>query len=520
MPIPSPNSSCNTEVDLEQLRPGIRLLSAALTVTPNAAIISIVVAAILGAVIWAKFGSEAVLIWLAVAAFVQVSRIGAAVCIKRRGLLTVNPALTFRLLLTATLLSGLTWGAALPLIGAQLPTVWQLLVLTVIGGLASGAISTLGNSLALLSAFIIAAVAPASIWLILQDDTVSRVAGVLAVLYAINLSILGRGTAKRARELAQLAYENTDLARDLRYEKQAVDDANRELRRALNKQRKIESELREHRDGLEEIVAAQTADLVRAKENAEAASRAKSDFLTNVSHELRTPMHAILGFASIGERKAGERPQLQKYLRRIHESGHRLLLLVNDLLDLSKLESGRIDFRPCELDVLGLIEEAYAELESLFDEKHLRLHVERERPDRDYRCYGDRALLLQVITNLLGNAIRFSPSESRIIVHLAEATCDKRDGLILGFRDYGAGVPASELETVFDEFVQSTTTRTGARGTGLGLSICKRLVIQHTGRLWAETTEQGALFRVWLPAAASESHSATSASARSLELLK
>ena len=492
----------STELDLARLQPEIRLLSEAVAVVRNAAVINLLAMAILSATIWVKFDRQVVLVWVITVVLVQVFRIGSGLYIENRDLLNVDPGLTFRLLLAASFFSGLGWGVALPLMGEHLPVAWQLLVLTVIGGLASGAISTHGNSLALLLAFVFAAVTPASLWLFAQGDSLSRVAGVLALFYAGNLAILGRGTARRAKELAQLAYENGGLARDLLRKKQAVDDVNRELRRAFHKRRNVESELREHRDSLEEIVAAQTADLVHAKDVAEAASIAKSEFLANISHELRTPMHAILSFATIGVRKTDEHSALQKYFRRIHESGHRLLLLLNDLLDLSKLDSGRINFEPEDQDALALVDCAYAEIESLFSEKDLRFEMRCESPDADYRCHGDRKLLLQLFTNLFSNAIKFSPQNTSIIATVAHMTQEQRAGILIGVRDHGVGIPESELGRVFDRFVQSSLTKTGAGGTGLGLAICKTIVDQHTGRLWAETTDEGALFHVWLPAAA------------------
>lgn len=500
-----PHKLDDTRLDLAQLRPDIRLLSDAVAFTRHAIVINLLVAAILSATLWVKTERYMVLAWVMTVVLVQVSRIATGLCIKNRNLLATDPNLTFRLVLGGSLLSGLGWGMALPLMGEHLPTVWQMLVLMVIAGLASGAISTLGNSLSLLMGFIFAATMPACIWLFMQGDMLSRVASLLALVYAVNLAILGRGTARRARELAQLAYENSVLACDLLHEKHAVDEANRELRRAFDKQREVESELREHRDSLEQTVAAQTADLTRAKETAEAASIAKSEFLANISHELRTPMHAILSFATIGVRKADERSALHKYFRRIHESGHRLLLLLNDLLDLSKMDSGKVNFRPDFFDPLALLDCAYAQIESLFNDKNLRLEMQCESSDDDRQCYGDRNLLLQLFTNLFSNAIKFSPEDTCIIVSVARMALDGRDGVVIGVHDHGVGIPEAELDRVFDRFVQSSLTKTGAGGTGLGLAICKTIVDQHAGRLWAEATGEGALFRVWLPVSADHS---------------
>lgn len=487
-----------TEFDVAQLQPQIRLLTDAVRVTRNAALISVVVAGILGVTLWLKFELVPVFGWLAAVVAVQVFRVGTEIAARRR-LLQTDPELTFRLLLAGAFVSGLTWGAALPLLGPHIPVTWQLLILTVIGGLSSGAISTLGNSFALLSAFIFAAAVPASVWFLMRGDSLGAVTGILALVYALNLAFLGAGTARRARDLAQLAYENAGLARDLLHEKRALDDANRDLRRAMHAQHEVEAELREHRDHLEKVVAEQTADLVRAKEAAEAANAAKSEFLANVSHELRTPMHAVLSFAVIGGRKTDSQSSLQKYFRRIHDSGHRLLLLLNDLLDLSKLDSGRVEFDPQELDPVALLRCAHAEIESLFHEKNLRFLLECDPPDAQYRCVGDRKLLLQLFSNLFGNAVKFSRRDANIVVMVAAMTDEQRDGLVISVRDYGVGIPDAELQRVFDRFVQSSKTSTGAGGTGLGLAICKAIVEQHDARVWAESVADGALFRVWLP---------------------
>ena len=200
------------DLDVAQLQPHIRLLTDAVRVTRNAALINMIVAGILGLTLWLKFELVLAFGWLAVVVVVQVFRVAAEIAARRR-LLQTDPKLTFRLLLTGAFFSGLTWGATLPLLGAYVPITWQLLILTVIGGLSSGAVSTLGNSFALLSSFIFAAAVPASVWFLVRGDSLGVVTGILALIYALNLAFLGAGTARRARELAQLAYENAGLAR-------------------------------------------------------------------------------------------------------------------------------------------------------------------------------------------------------------------------------------------------------------------------------------------------------------------
>ena len=225
-----------------------------------------------------------------------------------------------------------------------------------------------------------------------------------------------------------------------------------------------------------------TTDLQEAKKMAEAANNAKSTFLSNVSHELRTPMHGILSFASFGIKKhATANPdKILDYFQKIRQSGETLLMLLNDLLDLAKLESGKItfEFRPADLGLL--IDSMVDECNSLASERNLT--IRGEHPEASEKIVLDADKIKQVLRNLLSNAIKFSPEGGTIDISIFK----KANSVVVSVRDQGTGVPENELGSVFDKFFQSSKTKASAGGTGLGLPICRGIIAAHKGRIWAE----------------------------------
>ncbi len=277
----------------------------------------------------------------------------------------------------------------------------------------------------------------------------------------------------------------------------------------ITARKEAEAELTKHRDNLQALVHEQTAKLEEALILARAAANAKAEFLANMSHELRTPMHAILSFSEMGVEKSRRLgvDKLEHYFDRIGQSAERLLELINNLLDLSKLESGHEKMEWQTVDVLHLARQAGDDLESLIQNRHLTLHVAVE--DTSTEIQGDRKRIAQVVHNLLSNAIKFSPDHGAIAIALRageipsgrRATDTERlPALVLTLTDAGPGIPEDELESVFDKFVQSSKTRTGAGGTGLGLAICREIVHAHRGTIVATNVPQGgACLTVTLP---------------------
>jgi PAS domain S-box-containing protein len=285
----------------------------------------------------------------------------------------------------------------------------------------------------------------------------------------------------------------------------------------ITDRRRMEDELREHRRHLELMVNERTASLKKVNENlrdeigdrkrveqelliakgeAEAANRAKSEFMANMSHELRTPLHSILSFASFGIKKySSAKPEkLLDYFNRIKRSGKTLLELLDELLDLAKLESGKamFVFEPADLGIL--LKSVRNELDTLLSERNLSLRHEMSKFDEKVSLDADK--IKQVLRNLLDNAIKFSPEGEGIDV----AICRVDGSVRVSVCDQGPGIPQDELEAVFDKFVQSSKTKTGAGGTGLGLAICHEIIAAHKGHIWAENRPGGgAVFSFEIP---------------------
>ncbi|MGD9251972.1 MAG: ATP-binding protein, partial [Desulfobacterales bacterium] len=313
-------------------------------------------------------------------------------------------------------------------------------------------------------------------------------------------------------EVAELARAFNAMARDLKASTASIEDLNHQVR----KRQSAEAALQLAHDELEIRVLQRTRDLERARLEADSANRTKSEFLANMSHELRTPLNHIIGFTElIAAGKLGRVNEMQaEYLTDALTSSKHLLTLINDILDLSKVEAGKLDLMVANIDPRAILNSCLV----MFKEKAMKHHIDMvlEADDLPAAVLADEIKLKQILYNLLSNAFKFTPDAGRICLKAWKVNGegadrqnlatpgedDAQDAWAIEVSDSGIGIPAEDLERIFNPFEQGLSQEVSScEGTGLGLALTRRMVELHGGVIRAQSNgpDQGATFTVLLP---------------------
>ena len=249
-----------------------------------------------------------------------------------------------------------------------------------------------------------------------------------------------------------------------------------------------------------ENLTKQKEQLILAKKQAEFANQTKNEFLANISHEIRTPLHHILSFSQFGISKtnSASKSKLISFFKKIKNSSDKVLILLNDILDLSKLESGKMNYTFKGHHLKHLIRTVKEEFSSIINEKEIKVNLVGLKESATIDC--DDVRISQVLRNLLSNAIKFTESGKKITIKVSntELPSGRRssefkmiEAVKVSIKDEGVGIPQDELKSVFEKYKQSKINTKESGGTGLGLAIAFEIITAHRGKIWAESHLSG-----------------------------
>jgi signal transduction histidine kinase len=300
-------------------------------------------------------------------------------------------------------------------------------------------------------------------------------------------------------EIGVLSLSFDKMAQEIEKNRVELEDLNRNLEFRVAEKTENLTKAYERLQLSNQNLAVANRELELANKKLKELDQLKSDFISVVSHELRTPLTSIKAFTElilIKPRMTAEKRS--RFLSIINNETDRLARLINDILDLTKIEAGKLSWHVTQVSLPEVIRTSVTNIQSLADNKSLIMEL--NMPDPLPRLYGDRDRLVQVITNILSNAIKFTPDGGRISIEASYEEQPRRQ-IMVHITDTGVGIPHKHLNSIFEKFRRAGDALTNiSEGTGLGLAITKQIVEYHGGRIWAESTPgSGSTFSFTLP---------------------